>query len=932
MTRRLLVAWGCAALAALLALIYATSPVEVSRTDVQWSPTTGNPRSIPLALSAQSPEDLTVHIACNGLSPTSAGDKRTELFATSQRELDQTGLSLQQQGNQAWAALNEVTLSGTNVTVSNKGSTCGLAMHYSRSTQRVSVSAGQQASDNARSAPIAQPKQNPTGYDPPALVVDSLTVAPAAIGHSSVALTTQPTELHSSLLRWALALASLALAALTCFLSAGRSPRQSAVDEVVTKKPARWSLTDTLVSAVALASLVVVPPAYDDGWVLATARQFRELGFFSNYYAIEASPQPQGFWWSWLAHWWLSPLSTPAFLLRAPSLLLVVLAWWLVRRQVIDRIDPTNKAGRWVGAVLYSSAIVAFLVTLRPEPVIALLVATIITLVVRYRIHPESWVLGCIGWAVVAGVALHQTGWCVALASCAALPDVMRTYRAQGRRAFCQQHAALLVSVAAAGTVLILLGTNASLWWRSVITFHDNAGYQGLFREGARIQSLLESADTGAARLFISMVLLLSIVAFLARANRSEPLVTVAGWSAVGACLGLLLTSSKLSNHIGATSTALAVLTAIVVRDVVRAKSFQRATLCIVGLLVAAVAATNPLFTGARNAELLTDDWSLATHWPTKWLAISSIGFWLILAALGILIVLFLRSRGRAPLASSLVISTTLLAGTVVAAVMSPSLAQADQPASWVGQQRYALTGKPCGLAGEAGSAVPTQMDPLIAVDRPTDTLPVARETVTPPVKGVQTFSSVYLGPGRVSTDWYRLVEGSPSAAWIKKQTLGDLTYHVQYRDRDKRLLREDSSTRETLINTWMSVQIVAPAGATDVRITWSTTDGPQVVSSPVGIAASSTLTNAAGDVAVWSNPATYLQSSCLRLPSIKEGIVQPFAWSLGNPQLLGTTAGDRQIEIGCPVETLRRAERCVYRIKTSSGFGLKTAVVVTSE
>ena len=41
---------------------------------------------------------------------------------------------------------------------------------------------------------------------------------------------------------------------------------------------------------------------------LTTARNFHDLGFFSNYYTASAAPQAQGFWWSFLQQAWLRPL------------------------------------------------------------------------------------------------------------------------------------------------------------------------------------------------------------------------------------------------------------------------------------------------------------------------------------------------------------------------------------------------------------------------------------------------------------------------------------------------------------------------------------------------------------------------------------------------------------------------------------------------
>ncbi|MCB0905318.1 MAG: hypothetical protein KDC17_14150, partial [Actinobacteria bacterium] len=254
--------WGpllLAAAAVLSCLGYATGAVNVTRSEFTWTADRTGPAA-PLVLAAQSPQTLTAGGDC------SAG----------QGDLVQTGdpaataLTLKAGDGLIW-----MTYAGRLIGQPlDAGQDCTFELAYARAANTATLRVAAQATE-AQLAPLT------VGYDSPAYQQFAVTRLFASPG-VEVKVTTQPTSYSSSPWRivWLLicALSVLGLAVLL----------RRRYPVVRHESPSvRWTRYDTVVAATAGLAMIVVPPRFDDGWVLTTVRQYADLGFFSNYYSID---------------------------------------------------------------------------------------------------------------------------------------------------------------------------------------------------------------------------------------------------------------------------------------------------------------------------------------------------------------------------------------------------------------------------------------------------------------------------------------------------------------------------------------------------------------------------------------------------------------------------------------------------------------------
>ena len=136
----------------------------------------------------------------------------------------------------------------------------------------------------------------------------------------------------------------------------------------------RW--VDGAVGVSLVAWWVLSPVFYDDGWTIARQRGFASSRGFSTYYNGVGTNLPNDYWLDWLQHW-ITQSFDPFLILRIPPLLCLA-AIWALCRWTLNRVVPsgTNTRGlpEWVLALTFLTAAMAWGMTLRPEPIIAVLV------------------------------------------------------------------------------------------------------------------------------------------------------------------------------------------------------------------------------------------------------------------------------------------------------------------------------------------------------------------------------------------------------------------------------------------------------------------------------------------------------------------------------------------------------------------------------
>ncbi len=794
-----------AVVAILASLAYATGTVTVTRSEFTWPANRiGDPA--PLVLSAQSPERLVADGPCTAAAVPDAVD----LFSTGDGI---TSLVLRGQDGVVWmmyagAQLGEV--------IPAQGD-CRVALAYTRADNTAVLTVGSQVT----SGPLAQ--LNVEAEEPVyrQFAVTSLHAAP----EFQAVLTTQPTTYSSSAWRILLVLVGVgSLVGLGVLLRRRDPPTHD-------RSPAPvWAGADILVAVVAAISLVVVPPRFDDGWVLTTVRQYADLGFFSNYYSIDAVAQPQGFWWTWIERLWLTPLGTPGFLLRLPTVLIVLGAWWFVRRHVLSRLG-VGRAAVWAAAVVACAGMVGLQTTIRPEPLIALLLAATLSVVVRFAVTRETYLLVTLTGLCALALSAHQTGWVVVAASAAALPwaiDWLRQPRAW----------ITALAIAAAGgavlSTLLMLGSNAALWWRSVRAFAaDTTTYRSVFDEGDRISSLATGVSSPPVTTIAVGILILAGLGFILRSQRDDVAGRAAGWASMAALGGLFLTSSKLVDHYGAVMPAAVVLTALAIRGI-RPTTAVGAIIAMTG--VAAAAFTQRPGLWALGLDRVTDH--DAGPWPLLGVA---------LVLLTGLVVLVLMARQKAHPSRSVATVLASLVGVSVVLSLTPVVVEGtQQPGSWFGQQLEIVRGRTCGVLDQ------------VVMYRPPDT------AFGEPVTG-NGLSTVPLGSDRAS-------------AWAR----GPLFLPIQV----------ETVAQDGRVSTWAlppssDMWTAIPLGSAAREVRWTQPGVAVVVVDPAtGEPARSVNDRSAG--AWWVEPGLALQAPCVRPTSIASGTIDTAEYSVGRPGWAG--------------------------------------------
>src|SRR5581483_9289255 len=137
-----------------------------------------------------------------------------------------------------------------------------------------------------------------------------------------------------------------------------------------------WSITplDGVVAAVLVWWHFVGANTSDDGYILTMARVSEHAGYMANYYRWFGTPEaPFGWYYDLLALW--AHVTTASVWVRLPTLVMALVCWWLISREVIPRLGHAVKANRvaaWTAAGLFLAFWLPLNNGLRPEPIIAL--------------------------------------------------------------------------------------------------------------------------------------------------------------------------------------------------------------------------------------------------------------------------------------------------------------------------------------------------------------------------------------------------------------------------------------------------------------------------------------------------------------------------------------------------------------------------------
>ena len=504
---------------------------------------------------------------------------------------------------------------------------------------------------------------------------------------------------------------------------------------------------------------VLSPEYLDDGWVVTTARGFKGSGGFSYYFDAFGGNFPLGYWLQWLQHWLAASTTTLVFL-RIPALVCLAATWALCRWTLARIMDaPGRSVPVWVLAAAFAVVSFSWDMTLRPEPVVALLTAGVLACAVEFVGHPRAAPLAIGVLLVALAVTSHPTGIVAVAPLLAAVPAVLRWVRSH------VTVAATLVSAAIASlVVLATLGSDLAQRRSDAAAYRAFGTATGWRDELWRYELLsLPPWGTGLRRASVGLIAL-ALVAYLfrSRQTRTASLLTLP-IRALAIGLGLLaFVPSKWPLHFGSLLALAAVASAGETARLLReasAPTRSRALpfLWIVGSVVVAAWSWTPRFDWTP-LDLRTLDWNLGLESVVPLSAAA-----VLLPALALLCVSFLPAArgGRLgiPRAARRVAPWTVVLVAVPLLVFTLGVLSADaaKTDSWTltEQNLGALRREQgCGLADDLVAAVPASMRSLSQFDsRRAEAVP-AWIPATPDAN-VQRFVLGPITSGSVRTPWF---------------------------------------------------------------------------------------------------------------------------------------------------------------------------------
>lgn len=939
---RLVVAWLLAVGALLLLVVHLALPISRAATTVSWTPTSPDDTSTPLVLSGWTPSSLVAVAPCPAANWFESSSSQVTVFGTS-ADPAMRALSLVASPQEVWVRIAGQDLPGLRMpTPPNGPPNCRLRLTYERGDNVITVSIGERTVSGA--ATWIDPYDSRVQLDGPQ--VSGLHTSSLAIPGISVTVVTQPAAVTAPPVRYLPAVAAGLMGAVSVALMIGSRPRRArSRRSQSTSRWTSWSGVDWVVLLLLAGSWIVIPTLYDDGWVLTTVREFSNLHYFSDYYANEATPQPLGFWWDLVQSSWMGMTGLPAIALRLPAVLLGLATWWVVRYRALAAtgVRGSSRAVLWPAAIVFGAGWSAWLITLRPEPMVALLLAVQIYLTATVARSPGLPPILLSGVTSVLALSAHQTGVSVLAASFAAVPSVVTWWRTV---ATARQRSALVAGLVALAAILGILLTawgNLAVWLASRQAFEDGLGHDNLLDEVARIASLNGIYVTSTRRMTV-VLLLIGCVTFLVSLSRRQPRSrVVTGTSALLATVGLVLTVSKWPWHYGVVMPAAAVLAGLTGGWLwsSRRKPGLAWRVIGVGLAVAAggywsAQSTQPWTESSLAQGRATDLVPPGTSGP---LDLGTLGFWVVLgvvaSALGAVVA---RTRGKpVGLLSGLSVFVLLTLATTSIISLRPLVQDtvAAGAMSWVGQSATALAGNTCGLAGTTGYRVPLETNPLPVRAGPSAGVtpavaqdPGSVDPASPPLDVAERYVAPPMAPasGLVATPWYQIDPGVPGRVWVRTDRGGILAGQVESVDLSGGDLRTVSFSAPLEMPGWRLIELPDGDQPRLSRIAWRPTQSNLVVATGAVTVSRSTSLAELTSIA-WVNPSTFLQVPCLRPPSIRTGVVDAFVWSNGFPAILGRSYAfeGTVTEMAC-TSALPTPERlCATQVQTPASAALTT-------
>jgi Mycobacterial cell wall arabinan synthesis protein/Arabinosyltransferase concanavalin like domain len=535
---RLALALALAALAA--ALVGAIGPAEKVRTTYEWPPHRSlheaAPRLwyTPLILIRHVPASLTAELPCARSRPLRAAGRPLMIAATARDPRASAGLAVYEQGRQLVITVGDERIARAPLA----------AIRETQCVYRLRLA-------NGRWSLVGGPNSVKSGGALAAMptVTGLFSAVDFRVEHlPRMAITTAvhaTRSSHRQQLAWALGGICLSLALLLVSLDRRRS-FVGVLRSTVSRARRAVGAVDAFVVLALLAWWILSPASWDDGWVVARQRNYDVSGGFSNYYDALGVNLPNGYWLDWVQHWLAG--SSSVLVLRLPALAFLITSW-IVCRWILSRvaIEERSKATALVMAIAFLAGSTAWLMTLRPEPVVMFLATSVLACVIAFSLHPSTRSLAVIALLVPLAFSAHHAGL-VALAPVLVVPRRLWRWTTTHRT-----HAFVLLS-ASLSLLIVLASAGADLEQRvsdARLTAHAGTSTQAAawFDELFRYRRLL--AGSGLEIAFLALVFL-TILGLIFRRGKSDLVFAVSTRAVAAALLLLAFAPTKQPEHVGA--------------------------------------------------------------------------------------------------------------------------------------------------------------------------------------------------------------------------------------------------------------------------------------------------------------------------------------------------------------------------------------------
>ena len=329
------------------------------------------------------------------------------------------------------------------------------------------------------------------------------------------------------------------------------APSPVGVSRIARTLRTQASTADAVVGVTLIGWWFIAPTLYDDGWIAQNQASFQDSGGFSAYYSSLGVNHAFAYWLDWTEHW-LVERSNSLLVLRVPALLCLAATWALCRWILVRVLSPSTGGGRvaqWALASAFLLCSLAWGMTLRPEPQLALLVVGVLACVVRFLERQSAAPLAVAAVLAALAVSVHPVGILSLAPVLAITPTLCRWARWRLMIA-----AAILAAAGALVVLLLPIGSDLGQWRSDATTVSAATDRRDAWlNEPARYQHLRDPQyGTPARRGSVALMLLATSAYVLRPRRRRRVLLDLPGVTMAISLILLIAIPTKWPWHFGA--------------------------------------------------------------------------------------------------------------------------------------------------------------------------------------------------------------------------------------------------------------------------------------------------------------------------------------------------------------------------------------------